>query len=183
MTDLKETAHQALKETRLLVYELRPPILEQEGLAGALQHRLDAVEKRAGVQADMVVEGTLDLPSDLEAELYRVAQEALNNALKHAAASSVTIRLCAADGRITLQISDDGIGFDVAAENASHASAGMGLVSIRERVQALGGDLMVTSDLGRGTSIMVRLVIAPSEKPMEWRQRISSAILSMERNR
>jgi signal transduction histidine kinase len=104
---------QALKEMRLLVYELRPPDLEKEGLVGALHKRLNAVEKRAGVEARLITEGILaDLPVELEENLYRIAQEALANALKHAAAQQVLVRLSADPAQVTLEITDDGCGFD-----------------------------------------------------------------------
>ncbi|NIR15549.1 MAG: histidine kinase, partial [Desulfobacterales bacterium] len=79
---------QALKEMRLLVYELRPLALRNEGLIGALQQRLDAVERRAGIDARLIVDGEVILPSPVEENLFRIAQEALNNALKHAHSSS-----------------------------------------------------------------------------------------------
>ena len=80
------TAQQALKEMRLLVHQLRPLALAGDGLIGALQQRLEAVEGRAGIQARLLVDAELDIPPAIEAELYHIAQEALNNALKHAAA-------------------------------------------------------------------------------------------------
>ncbi len=100
-----ETAQQALKEMRLLIYELRPALLEQEGLVQALERRLDAVEKRAGVQVSLQAEQLGRLPPDVEVALYRIAQEALNNALKHARASQISAsgkprrRLCRAGDR------------------------------------------------------------------------------------
>jgi signal transduction histidine kinase len=120
LTDLTEPLEelglvnkQALKEMRLLVYELRPPDLEKEGLVGALHKRLNAVEKRAGVEARLITEGILaDLPIELEENLYRIAQEALANALKHAAAQQVLVRLSADPAQVTLEITDDGCGFD-----------------------------------------------------------------------
>ncbi len=122
LTDLTEPLEelglvnkQAIKEMRLLVYELRPPDLEKEGLVGALHKRLNAVEKRAGVEARLITEGILaDLPVELEENLYRIAQEALANALKHAAAQQVLVRLSADPGQVTLEITDDGCGFDPA---------------------------------------------------------------------
>ena len=92
---IADTARRGLKEMRLLVYELRPLALEDEGLVGALQQRLEAVEGRSGVQTRLLVEpqGEVELPADVERQLYRIAEEALNNALKHANASSVTVRL------------------------------------------------------------------------------------------
>ena len=86
LEELGKIAQQALKEMRLLVHELRPPALEQEGLVGALQQRIDAVEGRAGIQARLLVEGEVRLEPSVEEALYRIGQEALNNALKHALA-------------------------------------------------------------------------------------------------
>ncbi len=150
LKQLGETAQQALKEMRLLVYELRPSGLEQEGLAGALEQRLSAVEERAGVEARLLVEGTVDLPKSVEEGLYRIAQEALNNALKHAAASSVTVRIRAAAEVVELEVADDGKGFD---PDAVGDKGGMGLVSMRERAERLGGTLRVVSAPGEGTKV------------------------------
>jgi hypothetical protein len=97
---------------RLLVYELRPPALEQEGLVGALQQRIDAVEGRADIQARLLVEGEVSLEPAVEEALYSVGQEALNNALKHASAGTVTIRIEAREDHVEMEIVDDGRGFD-----------------------------------------------------------------------
>ncbi len=148
---LGETAQQSLKEMRLLVYELRPAALEKDGLLGALQRRLDAVERRAGVDGRLRVEGSGDIPPHLEEALYRIAQEALNNALKHAGANKVTIRLHTAVDHITLEVSDNGRGF--APEQVG--SGGLGLVSIQERADRLGGHLSLTSQPGSGTAVRV----------------------------
>lgn len=157
---LGETAQQALKEMRLLVYELRPMALETEGLVGALQQRLDAVEKRAGVQARLLVEvgaqsvEPLHLPAPLEEGLYRIAQEALNNALKHAAANAVVVRIHAEDDCVQLEVTDNGKGFDVA---AVRDQGGLGLVSMRERAERLGGVLTILSAPGEGTTVRVNV--------------------------
>jgi signal transduction histidine kinase len=142
---------------RLLVYQLRPLVLKREGLAGALQQRLDAVEKRAGVDARLLVGGTIELPTAAEEELYRIAQEALNNALKHAAPTSVTVRISAEERNVVLEVSDDGRGFD---PGSISAEGGMGLVSMRERTEKLGGKLDVKSAPGEGTSVFVSLEVA-----------------------
>ncbi len=113
LEELGQVPKQALKEMRLLVYELRPPDLEKEGLVGALHKRLNAVEKRAGIEARLITEGLLaDLPVKLEENLYRIAQEALANALKHATAEHVLVRIAADAQQVTLEITDDGCGFD-----------------------------------------------------------------------
>ena len=112
-TQLRETSHQALKEMRLLVHQLRPLVLEQMGLVGALRQRLDAVERRAGVEARLQVDGDAQQPDDVEEGLYFIAQEALNNALKHAESDSVTVRIKSRDGFVELEVSDNGNGFSI----------------------------------------------------------------------
>jgi signal transduction histidine kinase len=152
---LNETSQQALREMRLLLHKLRPPDLEEEGLVGALQQRLDEVETRANVKAHLVVEGDLDeLPDAIEEQLYRIAQEALNNALKHSSASLLTVHISADNEDISLEISDDGSGFDIA---AAQESGGMGLQNIEERVEELDGELNIESILGEGTTISVQI--------------------------
>ena len=106
----REIAQQALKEMRLLVYELRPPALEKEGLLGALHQRLGAVEKRAGVETRLIAEEVIELPAPVEEALYRITQEALNNALKHARATLVTVHIRTNDERVELEVIDDGQG-------------------------------------------------------------------------
>lgn len=147
-----EISQQALKEMRLLVYELRPLVLQQEGLVGALQQRLDAVEKRAGVDAQLVVEGKIHLSMSAEEALYRVAQEALNNALKHAAPTRVTVCVRAKGDQVELEVIDNGKGFD---PYSVGDKGGMGLVNIRERVEKLGGTLEILSRPAEGTDVRV----------------------------
>lgn len=153
---LGEIAQQALKEMRLLVYQLRPLVLKREGLMGALQQRLDAVEKRAGVDARLLVEGMVELPAAVEEELYRIAQEALNNALKHAAAGSVAVRIRADEEQVTLEVEDDGRGFD---PEAVDAEGGLGLISMQERADKLSGSLDVASTPGKGTRVSVSVEV------------------------
>jgi len=156
---LGETAQQALKEMRLLVYELRPMALEQTGLAEALQHRLDAVEKRAGVESQLHVDLNLELPADVENSLYRIAQEALNNSLKHAEATSVTVKLRTADGNVELEIADNGKGFE---KESVDDKGGMGLGNIKERSEALGGQWSITSQPNEGTRVWIRVPVIKS---------------------
>lgn len=153
---------QALKEMRLLVYELRPPELKREGLIRALRQRLEAVEGRAGVEAHAVVDAEEfgRLPRDVELGLYRIAQEALNNALKHAVATSVVVHLRKKDGRVELEVVDDGLGFQ---PEAVRDRGGMGLESIRQRAEGLGGTAAIHSTRGEGTSVKVAVDL--EEKP------------------
>jgi signal transduction histidine kinase len=151
---LGETAQQALKEMRLLVYELRPLALEQAGLADALQNRLDAVEKRAGVDAQLRVSLEADLHPTIENGLYRIAQEVLNNSLKHAEATKILVSLTTHEGHVELEVQDNGKGFE---SEAIHDHGGLGMVSIRERVEALHGWYSITSKPGDGTKVWIRV--------------------------
>jgi signal transduction histidine kinase len=147
---LSEMAQQALKEMRWLIYELRPALVEELGLVGALQRRLDMVERRAGVEAQFTVGEIGELEAGLETAVYQIAQEALTNILKHAAATYVAVRLTA-DGRdLCLEIEDNGKGFDPAEKDKG---AGLGLASMRERAGQLGGALAIASRPGQGTRI------------------------------
>jgi signal transduction histidine kinase len=128
--------------------------LEQEGLVTALRVRLAAVEARAGLQTELTVEGERRLPIVIEQELYRIAQEALNNVMKHARAQQVTIRLQFTDETVCLQVRDDGIGFDpLTARNAG----GMGLHSFEQRAAKVGGSLTLESSPGKGTTVTVEI--------------------------
>ncbi len=149
---LGELSQQSLKEMRLLLFELRLPILEREGFAKALQHRLDAVEKRAGVDASLIVEGVDRLPALVEEGLFYMAYEALNNSLKHAVATKMTVSLRAIDGIVELQVVDNGKGFDV---NSVSEIGGMGLTNLEDRAQKLKAQLEITSTPGKGTSIKI----------------------------
>jgi signal transduction histidine kinase len=151
---LGEISQQALREMRLLVYELRPLALKEFGLVGALQQRLDAVERRSGLEAQLSIEEELELPASIEEELFRVAMEALNNALKHANPARITVALRKEENRetpcIELSIMDDGIGF---IPDTKDDEGGLGLVSMQERIDKLGGELTILSTPGEGTQV------------------------------
>ena len=149
---LREMTREAMLEMRLLVFELHPLVLEKEGLVAALQARLAAVENRSGLKTEISMEGERRLPLPIEEELYRIAQEGLNNAVKHAKASSVRIHLKYTGERVSLSLYDDGTGFD---QQAARQSGGMGLRGIEERVQKIGGSLTVESSPGSGTNLTV----------------------------
>lgn len=153
ITRLGEIGQQALKEMRLLVYELRPLVLRREGLARALGHRLETVERRAGVEALLAVNVPQSLPPSFEEQLYHLVQEALNNTLKHAAATTVSVHIEVRDSRLWLEVVDNGRGFDPDASD----EGGIGLLSMRERVEKLGGEFAIRSAKGQGTTVTVTL--------------------------
>jgi signal transduction histidine kinase len=147
----RRTAIEALGEMRLLIFELRPPILE-EGLAAALETRLEAVERRAGLNTHFRVQGNGRLPPDVEEGLYRITVEALNNTLKHAHAQSIRVSLHLEPKSALLEIADDGVGFDLA---LSSNGGGMGLRGMAERIEQFGGQLAIDSGPDSGTRIKV----------------------------
>jgi PAS domain S-box-containing protein len=158
LDEIDETAGQALKDMRLMLYRLRPPVLEKEGLVGALRHRLSAVEDRAGVKARVLTGELFELPTAIEESLYYIALEALNNALKHARASAVTVHIFSAGEQVVMEISDDGRGFD---PESVRDRGGLGLANMRERAETLGGTMAVSSQHGAGSKVRVSLRIVP----------------------
>ncbi len=153
VTRLERLAQDTLREMRLLVFELRPAALAEEGLVAALRSRLEAVETRAAVQVHLDAPARMDLPPAVEEGLYRIAQEALNNALKHAQATSVRVTLSAGEDNVYLAVRDNGRGFD---PTAGHI-AGLGLRNMRERAAELGGELRIEARPGQGTVVWARL--------------------------
>jgi signal transduction histidine kinase len=164
---LKEIAQQVLQEMRLLVYELRPQVLRSEGLIGALEQRLEAVERRAGIDARLVVDGDLKIPAELEVELLYISQEALNNALKHSKASEVVLSLHTDGDNLGLVVEDNGQGFDL---ELARGKGGMGLTSMGERVEKIGGKLTIQSVPDIGTTISVIVPVVSPEDSQTGRQ-------------
>lgn len=144
---------QALKEMRLLIHQLRPSILEEAGLVGALQQRLESVEQRVNVDTVLEVKGDCtQLSYPVEEQLYDIAQEALNNALRHAQAKTIEVCFQCQDGELSLTIRDNGVGF-----NPEASSSGLGLQSMRERAEMIGALLHITSESHAGTAVQVRV--------------------------
>ena len=157
---LGESARQALKEMRLLLYELRLALLEPMNLVEVLQTRLEAVEQRAGIEARLVVDGPADWPRAWEEELYCIAMEALNNALKHARASQVLVRLRGTQNWVELEVADNGRGFDP----QQRPAGGMGLHTMAERARRLGGELAIESAPGAGTKVRLSVARGAGER-------------------
>ncbi len=158
LQELQETAQEGMRDMRLLIFQLHPPVLEAEGLVAALQARLAAVEGRAGLQTEFRVEGERRLPIAIEEELFWIAQEALNNVRKHAAARRVTVHLHFTASTIDLEVADDGVGFDLQAVRSEGRGSG-GLRSIAERAARVGGRLTHESQPGKGTRLHVEVLL------------------------
>jgi len=156
LQELQETSLEGMRDMRLLIFQLHPPVLETEGLVAALQARLAAVEGRAGLQTEFRVKGERRLPIAIESDLYWIAQEALNNVRKHAAAGHVAVHLHFSPSSITLQVMDDGVGFD---PQAVPDQGRGGLLTIAERSARIGGVLIYDSTPGEGTRVQVEVAL------------------------
>jgi signal transduction histidine kinase len=142
---------------RRLSHELRPTILDDLGLVPALEFLSEGVSKRTKLQ--VTVEGSTmgRLTTPVETALYRIVQEALNNATRHAQASRATIRLEQNGHLIRCLVSDDGIGFDVPVVLSRKGRQGLGLIGIRERLNSIGGAYRIISAPGQGTTLQVEI--------------------------
>lgn len=157
---IAQTARQTLKEMRLYIYELRPPVLEKEGLIGAIQLRLTAVEGRSSINTRLLSDGNIHLPTVVTSSLYQIAQEALNNILRHTLASEVTVYLQQEESGIVLEITDNGCGFDL----ADQGYQGLGLTNMRERARKIHSDFEIFSSPGQGTKVKVTVPYSMVEK-------------------
>lgn len=160
--ELRGLSRGALAEMRTLLLELRPSALAETRLEDLLRQLGEAASGKEGIPVNVVIEGQGVLPAEIHVAFYRIAQEALNNVVKHARASQVTIRLCysctasedasqAIDTRALLIIRDNGCGFDPAHVPPDH----LGLGIMQERVQAIGASLTLDSHPGEGTQVTV----------------------------
>lgn len=152
LREMHSTAREAMLDMRMLIFELRPPLLAKEGLAGALQARLSAVEARAGLHTELKVEGEAHRSLAVDTELFWIAVEALNNVVKHARARHLRVSIAYREHSVYLEISDDGQGFDPA---VARQAGGVGMLGIEERVQRIRGRWEIRSTPGAGTTLHV----------------------------
>ena len=153
LSEIRDSSQQTLKETRLLIFELLPPILEKEGLVPALRARLESVESRSGFKTQINLQEVGRLRNGIQSGLYGISNEVLNNVLKHAHATQVRVSLKKKDNKIILEISDNGVGFD---PESLETHGGLGLKGMRERAEQIGGDLRIYSG-ENGTQVSVEV--------------------------
>lgn len=154
---IQESGQRALMEIRLLLFETQSEKADEtRDLIVALRERFSFVENRVGVQSDIILDGALaDIPSEWNENLFWITIEALNNALKHAQTNKIKVFFRCSGSRLEVEIVDNGIGFDPTLSNVG----GMGMRTMRERAELLGGQLSVTSSRGNGTSVLFRAEI------------------------
>ena len=155
LEDLKDGVRHVLDDTRRLIFDLRPMTLDDLGLVPTLRKFVKEFADRTGVAAHLRVVGMeARLPGALEPTLFRIIQEALNNARKHARATSVEVVITFQPHRVSAQIRDNGVGMDVAATEARlDGTRNLGLISMRERADLEKGRLEIRSQVGKGTDI------------------------------
>jgi signal transduction histidine kinase len=152
---LGELAQESLGELRGLIFELRPASLDDEGLAATLRKQVDVLERVHGHAIELRIASSANCAPEAEGEVLRVAQEALNNALRHAEAERIELRMEARDGRLIVTVADDGIGFDP--DDRGLRARRLGLTSMEERARGLGGTLNVVSRPGEGTTVTLEV--------------------------
>jgi signal transduction histidine kinase len=154
LRDVRDSAGEALREMRFLIFELRPSILQDEGLVEALRARLSAVEGRVGMRVELDSQLAGRLPAAVEEALYGIAREALNNSLRHAHATRVVITVRPVPDGVALEVADNGVGFEPAADEAR---GGLGIDGMRERARRVAGSIDVASRPRQGTVVRVRV--------------------------
>jgi two-component system sensor histidine kinase UhpB len=155
LAEIRAVANQAMQELLTLARQLRPTALDDLGLKAALAGHTEEIGRQSGIATSFDGDGPLgEVPADVQTVVYRVAQEALSNAVRHSGAEHLQVRLARGDGQIELRVADDGRGFTF-----DQASGGLGLAGMRERALLVNGDLRVESRPEQGTSIWLRVPI------------------------
>jgi signal transduction histidine kinase len=160
-----DAVDEALRLVRDLSVDLRPPVLDDFGLATALRWYVDRYAKRTGLEVDVII----DLPDqhqrfsrDLETACFRIAQEALTNVVRHSRADTAVVQLVKDGNVLVLSIKDDGVGFDVQSlRKRAPRGATLGLISMQERAHAAGGAVEIDSVISKGTAVRLRLNLEP----------------------
>ncbi len=154
LAELREHVVRALQDVRRLAVELRPAVLDDFGLAPALERLTDSFSEQTGIRIDFhSALGETRLPAEVETALYRVVQESLTNIVKHADAKNVSVSLSRRESGVAAVIEDDGVGFDV----RDVREEGIGLLGMRERLALIGGRLEIESRKGAGSTIVAEV--------------------------
>jgi signal transduction histidine kinase len=155
--EVQQLAREAMDEMRSLIFELRPAVLGADGLVATLRKHAEVLERVSGKEIAVEVHGDVRLEPHVEREVFRIAQEALGNALKHARPEHMRVSLQTPDHRLSLRVTDDGSGFDPA--DVRTVGKHLGLVSMRERAESIGGELSIESSPGAGTTVSLEVAL------------------------
>lgn len=154
---ITELLNEVEKHLRRYSHELRPTILDDLGWIPAIRFLADGISKRANLPIHIEATISERLPSTIETTLYRIVQESLTNAVKHARAGNVWIRARRDNAVLCCSIRDDGAGFDILQGQKAPQRKGLGLIAMRERASAIGGTLQIDSRPGHGTELSIRI--------------------------
>ncbi|TYK50796.1 GAF domain-containing sensor histidine kinase [Actinomadura decatromicini] len=154
LEQVERLAAEALAELRAVIFELRPADLA-DGLVSSLRKHVEVLDRAHEAEVRIAADEAVVLPEEHEAVAFRITQEALYNALRHAKARTVEVRLGTSDGQAVLEVADDGTGFDPA--DAAEPQNGLGLASMRDRAYSIGGDLTIDAAPGRGTTVRLEV--------------------------
>lgn len=167
LRNLKKSVRDSLQDVRKIIYNLRPMSLDDLGLIPTLQRYVLTFQEETGIAVLFQTKGTQpELKSVISLTVFRIVQESMNNVVKHAKASNISIHIEFNADELKLYIIDDGQGFDTnkLKEHNEDISSGFGLVSMRERVELLGGDMMISSEPGRGTRLNISIPFTQDEE-------------------
>ncbi|MGH2651215.1 MAG: ATP-binding protein, partial [Actinomycetota bacterium] len=168
LTKVRQELAEEADNLRRLMAGLRPPLLEERGLVPALRETVEKFGRENKLDAEFAAQGVGEVPQDLETLAYRVVQEALSNAGKHAEAVRIGVAVEAVAGQLRIEITDDGVGFDAAKAREFLRMGRVGLASMRERVELANGTFMVHSTPGRGTTVVATLPLESVPGPREF---------------
>ncbi len=162
LEEMLPVAEKALRQVRSLLFDLRPVILETQGLVPALQSYAQRLRETEGLNVVLNVGGEFDrLSHNAEVAIFSVVQEAITNAKKHARASRIDIEVTPGDDNLAIIVRDNGVGFDAKAVAAGYEERGsLGMVNMKERAEIVEGTLSISSEPGQGTAIILRLPLA-----------------------
>jgi signal transduction histidine kinase len=154
---IKELLSQVETQLRRYSHELRPTVLDDLGWVPAIRFLAEGVSKRANLSIQVKTTVSSRLPGPVEIALYRIVQEALTNAAKHAKASQIHIQIGRKNGVLSCSIEDDGMGFDVRTVQSNPRRRGLGLIGMQERLNGIGGTLSIDSSPGKGTRLLIQV--------------------------
>ena len=173
LQNLKQIMRDSLQDVRKIIYNLRPMSLDDLGLVPTLQRYVLTFQEESGISVSFITKGSQpELKSVIALTVFRIIQEALNNVAKHARASNVIMQLEFLEDSLKLYVYDDGVGFDTSRLNEKNEdiTSGFGLVSMRERVELLGGDMRLSSEPGKGTRLNIIIPFTEEEEDRDGKQ-------------
>lgn len=166
LKNLKGIVRESLQDVRKIIYNLRPMSLDDIGLIPTLERLVQSFNEETGIRVNLKTKGHLfDFKTVVSLTIYRIVQEALNNMRKHSKAENAFINLEFMDSELVLYIFDDGKGFDIEIlkQKSADVNFGFGLFSMRERIELLNGDFSITSQIGKGTRILIKIPLVQEE--------------------